>query len=504
LTFKPNLFKIRIVIKQTNSWKRCFDLILPMIILASQLVLGAPVPVNNFTDIIFVHVPVSDQPLDPYIAGSQVVRLSLANPSPEPAILTADFYSACDPAVSFDGKQILFAGKRRVGDFWQVWQVDTNGNTLKRITDNTRDCVSPLYIGSLFHLNDKQPTAQILYVSDRHLFTCDIDGSNPRQITYGLYPEFSPDVLLNGRVIFSTLKPDPTKPQSSPVKDLHAVNIDGTDLMGYLTHFNVPGDKEMVRVGGEAVYFIHEGGKLARISMRRPAHSYRLIADNKFGNYHSPCPMPDGSLIVSHRSNQKNTPFSLFSISQTFLRSFFQKATPRRAAGGNIIYTSKEFHCIDAHVLAPHPIVKGRSSFVAHEQDSGVLYCIDVYISQDPMISKLKRGTVKKVRVLQAKELNKQAEVQTQILGTAPVYTDGSFHIRVPARAHLSFQLLDQSGNILSSQKSWTWIMPRESRGCVGCHADDELAPPNKMAEALTKPAAILMGKESQKKASHK
>jgi hypothetical protein len=150
--------------------------------------------------------------------------------------------------------------------------------------------------------------------------------------------------------------------------------------------------------------------------------------------------------------------------------------------------------------LVSRPIARGRSSFVAHEQNSGVLYCIDVYISQNPGVSNLKRGTVTHVEVLQAMNIDKNGNTRTKILGKAPVYQDGSFHIRVPARARLSYRLLDKKGKILDSQKSWTWIMPRESRGCVGCHADDELAPPNKMAEALTKPAVVLMGQKSIKK----
>jgi hypothetical protein len=44
----------------------------------------------------------------------------------------------------------------------------------------------------------------------------------------------------------------------------------------------------------------------------------------------------------------------------------------------------------------------------------------------------------------------------------------------------------------VAEQDSWTWVMPREWRGCIGCHEDREMVVPNKMADAFVKPAVRL------------
>ena len=83
-----------------------------------------------------------------------------------------------------------------------------------------------------------------------------------------------------------------------------------------------------------------------------------------------------------------------------------------------------------------------------------------------------------------------------RVLGEAPIESDGSFHIEVPAQRPLRFQLLDDEGTVIGEQKSWTWVMPREWRGCVGCHEDREMVAPNILADAVVKPA-VPIGIES-------
>ena len=54
------------------------------------------------------------------------------------------------------------------------------------------------------------------------------------------------------------------------------------------------------------------------------------------------------------------------------------------------------------------------------------------------------------------------------------------------------FELLDAAGAVVAKQDSWTWVMPREWRGCIGCHEDREMVAPNLLAEAFVKPAVRL------------
>ncbi|MCP4156285.1 MAG: hypothetical protein GY757_51705 [bacterium] len=474
-----------------KQFKRNHTPLLPGILLALTLclVMMAQNPPPTPPAIVFVSIPItaplqsSDAPagLHPsrhYQHQSQIHRIESIQPGKASA-LTADFFAACDPAVSFDGKKILFAGKQTKTTSWQIWQMDADGKNKVQITHHKTPSVSPLYIGSLFHLNDKSPSRKIAYVSGNQIYTSDLNGQHPQRITFSPTPSTAPDVLPNGRLVYSNNN------------NLMAINIDGTDLMGYLTHKDLPGKKNMVRFAqNERVYFIrtsqenksdtYNGGALAYIKIRRPQHSYKLLAPATKGLYHSPCPLPGNALAVSYRTKKPGSLYRLVQLNDTT-----GKIT-------KTIYNSQEYHCIDAQSLTPHPVVKGRSSFVEHKLDTGVFYCVSVYISQDPKLSKLPHGTIKQVRVLEGNVTEDNPEVKPRILGTAPVETDGSFHIRVPAKTLLAFQLLDNAGKVIATHKTWTWLMPRESHGCIGCHENRELSPPNRLPQAIIKPAVQL------------
>jgi len=473
--------------------------------LALSFAMGASAQPGIKTDIVFVLVPAETEPttngmdsLSPsnrYVDGCRIVRLSPSDNGGAPIPLTTEFLSARDPEVSFDGKNILFAGKRQKGEPWAIWRMDTDGGNKVRVTVTRgmeEDAVAPLYVGSLFHLDDKSPTRKILYQGkEGKLFTCDLDGENPRRITFNVYPEFEPDVLPNGRVIFSSVKEE----GDEKVLDLLAVNIDGTDLMDYVTGprvRGVGGNKEMVRVGRDGrVYFIESdgngwlgGGTLSCVSQRRPVYSHHVLARGgvEGGFFHSPCPLPDGGLVVSFRDGKEGALYGLFTLA------------PGTGKREKRLYSAPGYHCVDAHVLAPRPVVKGRSSFVDDNRETGVFYCIDVYISERPEVKGLARGSITRVRVLEGTGVDGEGKAGRRILGTAPVERDGSFHIEVPAETPLAFELLDKDGGVVSRQSTWTWVMGRESRGCIGCHEDRELSPPNRLPEAIVKPAVKLTG----------
>ncbi|MCP4218430.1 MAG: hypothetical protein GY765_27590 [bacterium] len=499
--------------KNNITRKHCLRLLAMGILLVFFIAVEAKMP-----ELIFVKVPLGTEPrMDDsappykyYGNGYQIMGLTAG----KAVVLTKEFVSACDPAVSFDGKEILFAGKKEDQSFWQIWRMDADGENKARVTHEKHNCFSPLRVGSLFHLDDKQPTDKILYVKKGDLHICNPDGTNPQPITYNPYPEWDPDVLPNGRIVFSSIKQMNSKKGISKIVDLLAVNIDGTDLMGYLTDIDIEGNKEMGRVSrNNRIYFIQTqtdawpgGGTPACISTRRPAHSFRSLDTIENGFYHSPCPMPDGGLLISYRSKQKNSLYQLYQLDATLLdgpgwdsfdgppikvKPVLRHKKKLYAAAGN--------HCIDTQVVAPYPRPQGRSSFVDRKKKTGVFFCLDVYTSQHEAIKNTPRGSIKAVRVMEAVG-SKNHQPELRILGIAPVEPDGSFHIRVPAATPLTFQLLDQKGKIVAEHFSRVWAMHRESRGCIGCHEDRELAPPNKFVQAIAKPAVELPRKNKENK----
>ena len=73
------------------------------------------------------------------------------------------------------------------------------------------------------------------------------------------------------------------------------------------------------------------------------------------------------------------------------------------------------------------------------------------------------------------------------MLGEVPVEKDGSVFVQVPANIPIQLQLVDSDGMALKSC-SWIWVKNREPRGCIGCHEDGELTPPNQLVSAVEKP----------------
>ncbi len=485
------------------------------------------IPEEFIPDFVYVQIPAENKPAsvngmyvpsDRYVDGCRI--MACVENGEQHVNLTPDFLSAKDPAISFDGEHILFAGKKDAASTWSIWRMDRDGSNKINLTPDLKHSVSPLYVGSLFHLNDEVPTDRIVFVSGDHgwinefghglaysLYVCDLDGSHARRISYNLSADFDPEVLPNGRVVYSSWRRFGYREAPQGRFNLLAINNEGTDLMPFYGIHQPPRFKEMVRWSWkDKVYFIESdsmtwlgGGDLACVSLRRPMHLHEILDARSEGLFHTPAPMPGDQLFVSYREKREEAVYGIYLWGET-LQPVVEK---------------EDWHCVDAHFLGEHPRVKGRSTVVNDAMTAGAYYCIDVYASTIPEVGNLKPGSVKKVRVIEGlprlKDLPRYKVPEalcvsgpgsnqfsatlfspSRILGVVPVEEDGSFFIQLPAELPVSFQLLDKEGMALYTQRAWTWVMPRESRGCVGCHENFELAPPNRMMKAVEKPAVRL------------
>lgn len=411
-------------------------------------------------------------------------------------VLTPDFAAARDPSVAFDGQTILFAGRKGVTDRWQIWRIDSDGSNPRKIIDDGGNATAPLHVGSLFHLDDERPTERFIYLSDTHdwadpftgkaetaLYAADLDGKNPWRISFNLGSDLSPDVLANGRLVFPSRR-------AGGRFALMAVNNDGTDLMAYADAHVGPAYQDMVAVASNRVYFVATdtpgplgGGALVYVSQRRPLRSRKVLISQDGGWYHSPRPLADGGLVVSYLPRDESGGYRLVRLDP----EMGEPVGPEIAADG--------FHLIDAHELTPRPRVRGRSSVVNMAADTGVFYCISSHLSDRPEVTEAARTAthLRVIRGIPSAPGSTPAEPPArQLLGELPLESDGSFHIEVPASAPISFEMLDAEGDVVAAQKDWVWVMPREWRGCVGCHEDREMVPPNTLAEAVVKPAVRL------------
>jgi hypothetical protein len=438
-----------------------------------------------------------------YGEGGQIVSLADGGSL---RVLTGGFESAADPAVSFDGHRILFAGRKSAADRWNIYEMNADGTGVRQLTQDSGNCRSPVYQSPIFYLDDAGPMPQIAFVSDAPagiseyggvqataIYSVRMDGSGVRRLTYNPSGTFDPAMLPDGRMLFSSWERHDLSHGLRGRIGLFATNIDGTD---YATFSGDQGGRiqQMACVTAKRlVLFVDAGaqtwdgaGPLAAIDLRRNLHSYRKVPLPGAFLYHSPSPLEDGSVLVSRRPAEGSGAHEIVRL---------DPGTGRISP----VFRSPGMHAIQARALAPSAIPDGRSSVVDEQQAWAKLYCLDLYES-DLGSKAWPRGSVKRVRFLEglprtAADAPEAAGLspllQKRFLGEIDVDEDGSFHAQIPANLPVEIQALDENGMALRSS-AWMWAKNREQRGCIGCHEDGERTPENRMASALTRPAANL------------
>ncbi|GHT23892.1 hypothetical protein FACS189419_08400 [Planctomycetales bacterium] len=79
-----------------------------------------------------------------------------------------------------------------------------------------------------------------------------------------------------------------------------------------------------------------------------------------------------------------------------------------------------------------------------------------------------------------------------RILGTVPVYEDGSVSFNVPANTPFAMQAVDADGRAVQLMRSWTVCMPGEQQSCIGCHETPlDVTPARRVIATGKKPSEI-------------
>ena len=60
--------------------------------------------------------------------------------------LAEGFTASADASVSFDAKRVLFSGRRKPGDRWQIWEMPAAGGVPRRVVSSAEDCIAPFYL----------------------------------------------------------------------------------------------------------------------------------------------------------------------------------------------------------------------------------------------------------------------------------------------------------------------------------------------------------------------
>ncbi len=481
-----------------------------------------PGPMTREVAVVFTQTtqdPAADKPGSgpPFPKGADLglgARLVLLAPDGRTRILTPGFRCACDADVSDDGGRILFAGQAAAGGDWNIYEMELQSLTTRQVTRNAGNCRSPIYTSSFYTITEKEPWEQIAFVSTlalqadergtgpvTSLYTCKLDGTFLQRITYNLSSDLDPAIMADGRLVYAAWRRATFDDGLRGRLIMEGINTDGSDRaplvprlgsqyqrMPCVTSRGLLVFVETDPSAGEAV----GSGRLSCVSLRRPLHTYRSITGPKDGLFSSPSPLPDGRILVSWRPADGSASFGLYRL---------DPETGHREP----VFDDPRYHEIRARAVHARPRPDGRSSVVSAKDPMAKLYCMSVYLTDFKDQAWMAPGSVKTLRVIEGVPsplTGRGGERSVQppfpqlaarrIMAEVPLKQDGSFQLIVPASTPIQLQLLDDQGSALRSC-GWIWARNHQAQGCIGCHEDPELTPPNRVPVALNATPDVAM-----------
>lgn len=399
--------------------------------------------------------------------------------------------------LHFDGDRLLFTMPN--GRTWQIHEIGIDGRGLRQVSqevpdvDNFDACYLP--DGRIVFAS----TASFTGVPCWHgreraccLFLMNEDGSEVRQLCYDQDLDLHPSVLPNGQIIYSRW--DYTGILHAYVRPLMVMNPDGTgqrSVYGSNCYYPnclffpraVPGKPNRLvsvlagyhgknRMGELVVLDVGKGwrggdGIIARITHRdEPIVEVAIdaLTVKAQPQFLHPYPLSDKYILTAMQPRPK-APWGIYLV------DVFDNIVP--------IMTDEQYDYFEPIPVKRQPLPPTIPDRVDLAADDAVVVIHDIY--QGPGLKGVPRGTIKRLRVgayefgfpgMAGPDKVGRAgpwEVM-RILGTVPVYEDGSAKFRVPANVPLTLQPLDAEGKAVQLMRSWYTAMPGETTSCVGCH----------------------------------
>ncbi len=394
---------------------------------------------------------------DRFPSGGRLVAVSAGTRR----VLAADFAAAVDPAVSFDGSRILFAGKRLMAEPWQVWEVPVAGGSPRRVSSSKGDCVRPLYL----------PDGMVVYTrvsaGGSHLEVAPLTGGAGKRITFGANRVLTNDVLRDGRILFESVTSTPR------VRELYTVYPDGTGVESMRCDHGADRGEARQLASGDVVFRV--GERLARFTSTKAEQVPLPQVDRDVAGPVAEAPAGVWLIAVRGKSGRYGLHY--------WNTGTFQWGELDVLAGA---------HAVQPAILAARPAPLRFPSGLAPSRTTGNLLCLDARISK-PAIE----GAIRTVRFYT------QGSGNTAVaLGETAVESDGSFYVQLPADKPLRLELLGADGKLIRAEHGWFWMRPSEQRVCVGCHAGPERASENKVPAVLlrTTTPVNMLGTTGQEK----
>lgn len=400
-----------------------------------------------------------------YVLQSQIVELDPSKSNKSVKVLTGDYYSACSPEVSCDGKHLLFAGQLKQNEPWQIWEMDLTNLKARQVTFSKNNCIDPAYLPlGGFVFTGFLPDDSVK--SGYSLFTGNLDGSDIKRITFNPHTYCTASVLQDGRILSNSRKVYPEQGNAL----LLVMRPDGTKSELF---YNSPDSSNIESRGWETlnndIVFIesHKGGNkksdIISVNYNEPFHSRENLTSKIGGDFGYVYPEESGKFLVSYRKSGSE-PYGLYEFD------------PNNRVLSQALY-DKDFDVSEAVEVRVHKRARKLPSEVHMDIKTGLIVCQNVNLL-DPKLSE--RSS------LSARFSAIEIMGVDSSLGVIHPRKDGSFYLRVLADKPFQIRTVDKDGNVIQSC-DWIWLRPNERRGCVGCHENHELAPENRIPMAVKK-----------------
>ncbi len=406
--------------------------------------------------------------------------------------------------LHFDADRLLLTMPN--GRTWQIHEIRLRDREIRQVSrevagvDNFDACYLP--DGGIVFAS----TASFTGVPCWHgreraccLYRMDADGSNIRQLCYDQDLDLHPAVLANGQVIYSRW--DYTGIQHAYVRPLMVMNPDGTGqraVCGSNTYYPnclffpraVPGDPNKIVAILAGYHGKNRMGELAVLDVSRGW-------DGESGIVHRMTHRdePIVPVVLDMLTNQASPQFlHPYPLSEKYVLTAMQP-TPRQPWGiylvdafDNVtpILTDEEYDFFEPIPIRRHPAPPVIPDSIDPSREDAIVFLHDIY--QGPGLRGVPRGTITHLRIAAyhfgypgmagPDKIGRAGPWEVmRILGTVPVYEDGSAKFRVPACTPITLQALDQEGQAVQLMRSWYTAMPGELTSCVGCHETPNQTP---------------------------
>ncbi|MBE2216304.1 MAG: hypothetical protein IAE82_20695 [Opitutaceae bacterium] len=452
---------------------------------------AAPARVALDTPIVVTQVPADSIARGDLYEGA---RLIVVTPDGRARPLSEGFASACDPDVSFDGQRVLFAGRRSTDDRWRIWEIGIDGQGLRAISPDNLDARSAIHVSTLFTLDSPKPWFTTVFVGREattdgpatpwNLYNIRLEGGEVRRLTFNHGSNVDPFQTNDGRVLYAAER-SPQEPGEAALRmSLFAIHMEGADNELYggargarFQRMPCATERGLVVFVESTAPTVDGSGQLACVEQRRPHVTYRPLTTDPAHRFLHPAPLRDNQVLVARRPAADAGTWGVFAFDADSGRC-------------DPLVDDPQYHEMQAVVVAPRRQPDGHSTVVTVADTTGAFYGLNCYTADPARAAGTKPGEVKRIRFLESvttppqSGANLSGLVPRRIIGEAPVESDGSFNVVVPADTPLLLQTLDERGLALGTC-GWVWVKPKESRGCIGCHEDPELVPENNYVQAL-------------------